>query len=318
MSIPSNGLFAGEVHCDVLPPSIGTYPESSVYSGAVMLRARSIEGSTPADGAGLGSAPVREGRENPVWFHDHFEKAAGEVIDFLASSGIGLTGRDVADVGAGDGIIDLGVASHAKPARLVGFDIIETDPERLLALAKREGVAKKLPPELEFRLSEPTRLPYDDDSFDVVFSWSTFEHVAEPIPLLRDIHRVMRPLGVLMIQLWPLFHSQHGSHLWQYFPEGFVQLLCSEVEIETAVRQNPGPDIEWSERLLAEFRSCSRITLDGLHAALTAAGFRVSKLELMSEMVVIPPELKQVPLSLLDISALKLLATAEPLLSVGG
>ena len=284
----------------------------------MVLRARNVDTSTPAEGAGVGSIPLREGRESSTWFREHFDTAAAEVIDFLAASGIELTGREVADVGTGDGIIDLGVALKAKPTQLVGFDISETDPERLLALAKREGVAKKLPSELEFRLSEPTRLPYDDDSFDVVFSWSTFEHVAEPIPLLRDIHRVMRPLGVLMIQLWPLFHSQHGSHLWQYFPEGFVQLLCSEVEIETAVRQNPGPDIEWSERLLAEFRSCSRITLDGLHAALTAAGFRVSKLELMSETVVIPPELKRVPLSLLGISGLKLLATAENAISIGG
>ena len=284
----------------------------------MVLRARNVDTSAPAEGAGVGSIPLREGRESSTWFREHFDTAAAEVIDFLAASGIELTGREVADVGTGDGIIDLGVALKAKPTQLVGFDISETDPERLLALAKREGVAKKLPSELDFRLSEPTRLPWDDNSFDVVFSWSTFEHVAEPIPLLRDIHRVMRPLGVLMIQLWPLFHSQHGSHLWQYFPEGFVQLLCPDVEIETAVRQNPGPDVEWSEKLLTEFRSCNRITLDGLHAALSAAGFRVSKIELMSETVVVPPELKQVPLSLLGISGAKLLATAEPLLSIGG
>lgn len=301
-----------------MPTLLNGSRKNSVYSGAVILRARSVENGTPVEGAGLGSAPAREGREDSTWFSDHFEKAAGEVIEFLAASGIGLTGRDVADVGTGDGIIDLGVALKAKPARLVGFDIIEIDRKRLLSIARREGAAKSLPKGLEFRQSEPTHLPWEDNSFDVVYSWSTFEHVAEPIPLLRDIHRVMRPLGVLMIQLWPFFHSQHGSHLWQYFPEGFEQLLCSEVEIETAVRQNPGPDIEWSEKLLAEFRSCNKITLDGLQAALSAAGFRVSKLELASETVVIPPELKQVPLSLLGISGVKLLATAEPQLSIGG
>jgi len=301
-----------------MPAFSNSRKKSSVYSGAVVLRARNVENGPPVEGAGLGSVPAREGREDSAWFSDHFEKAAAEVIDFLGSSGIGLTGRDAADIGAGDGIIDLGVALKAKPAKLVGFDILETDRKRLVALARREDVAKSLPAGLEFRQSEPTRLPWDDNAFDVVYSWSTFEHVAEPIPLLRDIHRVMRPLGVLMIQLWPLFHSQHGSHLWQYFPEGFVQLLCSEVEIETAVRQNPGPDVEWSERLLDEFRSCNKITLDGLQAALSAAGFRVSKLELTSETVVIPPELKRVPLSLLGISGLKLLATAEPVLSIGG
>src|SRR5450756_279746 len=87
----------------------------------------------PTEGVGLGSMPVREALADSAWFGDHFEKAATEVIDFLTASGIGLTGRDVADIGAGDGIIDLGVALKAKPARLVCFDITEADPERLLS-----------------------------------------------------------------------------------------------------------------------------------------------------------------------------------------
>lgn len=261
---------------------------------------------------GLGTEPVRQGRESSEWFHEHFDEAAGQIIDFLGGDGIELTGKDVADVGAGDGIIDLGVFAGAKPARLVGFDILETDAGRLVEFARRERVADDLPHALEFRRSEPTRLPAEDNSFDVIYSWSTFEHVTEPIDLLRDVHRVLRPNGVVMIQLWPFYHSQHGSHLWQYFPEGFVQLMRDDADIEAAVRENPGPDPEWSNHLLAEFRSCNRITLDGLQTALLAAGFRIGKLELLTQAVHVPSGLARYPLSQLGIAGVKLLAAAVP------
>ena len=275
------------------------------------LHSRVVATKRSTSSVGVGTIPIREGRTSPAWVREHLE-AATQVVDFLASDGIQLAGREIADVGCGDGIIDLGVALKAAPARLIGFDIVPTDAQGLLEIARREGVADELPEILEFRHSEPRSLPADADSFDVVFSWSTFEHVAEPTALLRDVHRVLRPHGVLMIQIWPFFHSQHGSHLWQYFPEGFVQLLRSQEEVQAAVRADPGPEPDWAERLLDESRSCNRITLDGLQASLMDAGFVVGKLELLTEAVHLPAGLERVPLSLLGVSGVKLLATPKP------
>lgn len=280
----------------------------STESYSYRMAESTVESSTSS--VGLGTEPVREGRESSEWFAEHFEDAADQVIEFLGGDGIELEGKAVADVGSGDGIIDLGVCLKASPAQLVGFDIAPTDRERLQEFAQRERGIEELPLQLEFRASEMTRLPADDNAFDVVFSWSTFEHVTEPIDLLRDVNRVLRPAGALMIQLWPFYHSQHGSHLWQYFPEGFVQLLKDDSELESYVRSNPGPDPEWAERLLAEFRSCNRITLDGLQTALLAANFQVGKLELITGAIHIPPSLARYPLSQLGVAGVKLLATS--------
>ena len=275
------------------------------------IHSRAVATRRSTSSVGVGTSPVREGRTGAAWVREHLE-AAAHVVDFLAGDGIQLAGREIADVGCGDGIIDLGVALETAPARLIGFDIVPTDAQGLLEIARRDGVANELPESLEFQRSEPRSLPAESNSLDVVYSWSTFEHVAEPTALLRDVHRVLRPHGVLMIQVWPFFHSQHGSHLWHYFPEGFVQLLRSQEEIETAVRANPGPEPDWAERLLDESRSCNRITLDGLHAALTDAGFVVGKLELLTEPVHLVPGLERVPLSLLGVSGVKLLASPKP------
>jgi SAM-dependent methyltransferase len=265
-----------------------------------------------ATSVGLGTLPVREGRTSSAWFREHFEEAASAILDFLGGDGIELAGKRVADVGAGDGIIDLGVVLKGGPGHLTGFDILETDVAALRDFAVRERVADRLPQNLDFQTCEPRRIPAETASFDVVLSWSTFEHVEDPLAVLQEIHRILVPYGVFMLQIWPLFHSQHGSHLWQYFPDGFVQLLQSPDELEAAVRADPGPDPEWAEVLIEQFRSCNRLTLDELQRSLYSAGFTVSKLELLSEVVHIPAGLERYPLSLLGVSGVKLLASAVP------
>ncbi|MDX2053357.1 MAG: class I SAM-dependent methyltransferase [Polyangiaceae bacterium] len=43
------------------------------------------------------------------------------------------------------------------------------------------------------------RLPYQDDSFDVVVSMDVVEHVPEPLPWLAETLRVLKPGGVLFL-----------------------------------------------------------------------------------------------------------------------
>jgi SAM-dependent methyltransferase len=245
------------------------------------------------------------------WFKERYEDAANQVIEFFGGDFITLTGRAVADIGCGDGILDLGVAHKALPARLVGFDTRPTDSSLLLHLAREEGVAEQLPSCLGFVACQQDRIPAEDHTFDIIFSWSAFDHVADPVAVLREIRRILRPDGTLMIQVYPLFYSQHGSHLSYWYPDGFAQLLHGYDEIEQAVRSDPGTDPAWAEELIGEYRNLNKITLDGLQAALTMGGFRVTKLELITGLQHIPPEASRIPLSMLGVEGAKLLAVPE-------
>ena len=247
-------------------------------------------------------------RDTSAWFAEHFNDAADQVIDFLGGDGLSMTGTDVADVGCGDGIIDLGVALKAKPRSMVGFDILPTDPGWLLQRAKEEGVAEELPPGLEFRTCEPRSLPADDASFDYVFTWSAFEHIEDPVAVFSEIHRILRPKGILMLQIWPLYHSEHGAHLWQCIPDSFVHLRRSAEDIEADVRACTKYSPEMLDEFLDVFAELNKVTLDDLQRAMLAAHLRVAKLEIQSEAVHIPPELARRSLSQLGISGVKLLA----------
>lgn len=266
-------------------------------------------GATPlhaarASCAGLSTAD----RETSAWFAEHYGDAADQVIEFLAGDGIAMTGADVADVGCGDGIIDLGVAHKARPRTLVGFDIVPTDPAWLLKRAHEEGVAEELPESLEFRTCDALTLPADDDSYDFVFTWSAFEHVEDPVAVFREIRRVLRPGGILMLQIWPLYHSEHGAHLWQCIPDSYVHLIRGQADIEAEVRATTEHSSEEIEEFLEVFATLNRVTLDDLQRAMLAAPLRVAKLEIQSETVHIPPELARRSLSQLGISGVKLLA----------
>jgi ubiquinone/menaquinone biosynthesis C-methylase UbiE len=252
--------------------------------------------------------------DSTVWFRSHYEQAAAEIVEFFSGDGISLKGKRLADIGCGDGITDLGVVVQAEPASLVGFDVVDTDTDHLRELARTAGVelpGGALPAELSFVTSDATKLPAADRSFDYVISWSAFEHILDPVPLLREVHRVLTNDGVLFIQLWPFYDSEHGTHLVDWFPEGFAQYRYDDEEILRRMKAGGNPDAV--PGMYEAYRTLNRITADELHAALRQAGFRVVKLQLQSEAVHVPDEMRDLPPSRVGISGIKLLAIKDRL-----
>ena len=160
--------------------------------------------------AASGSASIAAGLplSTDSWFSEHYYDAATELLEFLGEESMHLEGLDVADVGCGDGIIDLGLVLRGKPRSFVGYDIKPTDVDQLREVAKREQVADDLPPNLTFETCQADRIPAADASYDLVVSWSAFEHVSDPPVVGRDspgpppIRRSLHPaLAVLRIRV---------------------------------------------------------------------------------------------------------------------
>jgi SAM-dependent methyltransferase len=254
-------------------------------------------------GGRVAAVPESGSTPEEIWFYDHFREAADQVLDF-----VDLKRKRVADIGSGDGIIDLALALRGRPRAFVGYDVVPTNSSHLLELARRHAAVDALPPVLSFRQSEPERIEAPDAAYDVVVTWSVFEHARDPAGLLREMRRIVRPDGVLFLQLWPFYHSHRGSHLWDWFPEPFHHLGQSAEEIEAAVRASDRHGPEWAEYMLREFRTLNRITLDELGEAVRAAGFSIRELELIGHRSRVPAGLDEYPLSVLGVGGVKLLA----------
>ncbi len=242
------------------------------------------------------------------WFWDHYDTAVAKIMGFCETAGVSLADREIADVGCGEGLMALGLCRRAHPRRLVGFDINPVDADHLLARARGERAVNSLPAELEFQQSMPTGIPSPDDAFDFVYSWSAFEHIEDPVPVLREIRRILRPTGHFFLQLWPFYRSAKGSHLWDWFPEDFHHLLENEHDIVASLETSDRHSKGWTNYMTREFKHLNRITPDELQRSLLAAGFDVRAVELMTSPFHLTPSLQRYPWTELGISGIMLMA----------
>lgn len=81
----------------------------------------------------------------------------------------------------------------------------------------QSAIAKSVCPEAEILQSdlENEPLPYDDNSFDVVFSKSVLEHFYYPEKLVMEIYRIVKP-GGLVITMVPDWESVYRTFYEDY------------------------------------------------------------------------------------------------------
>lgn len=74
---------------------------------------------------------------------------------------------------------------------------------------------------------EPASMP--SASYDVVTLRSVLEHVRDPVDVLRKVNRILRPEGVVVVnvpKLWGLSHRRHGRE-WNGYRVGYhLTMFC--------------------------------------------------------------------------------------------
>ena len=109
-----------------------------------------------------------------------------EAVDRL---GIAADDR-VLDVGCGTGF---GTTALARESDHVHG--IDQSPHQLARAFEKFGRRGAV----GFSLGDAERLPFDDDSFDIVWSSGAIEYWPEPVATLRELRRVTRPGGQVLV-----------------------------------------------------------------------------------------------------------------------
>ncbi|MGH8986214.1 MAG: class I SAM-dependent methyltransferase [Acidimicrobiia bacterium] len=109
------------------------------------------------------------------------------------------------------------------------------------------------------RIEDVHELSFADESVGTVICLETLEHVADPIRAMQEMHRVLRPGGVLAISSIMFFPiHEHPWDFWRFTPEGFERLLGAVRELA-----RPRP------RLPLPARGCVRVGMKGPEPKLT-------------------------------------------------
>lgn len=110
------------------------------------------------------------------------------------------------EVGCGDGLVcEYMVNLGAK--QVVGVDVMQT-------------AGCNFPDSrIKYLCRDAQNLPFPDQSFDMVYSIATFEHISDPQAVFDEIIRLVKVGGYFYIQAGPLYHSPFGHHMFSYFGE---------------------------------------------------------------------------------------------------
>ena len=99
----------------------------------------------------------------------------------------------VLDMGCGPGTITAGLARRA--GTVVGVDTSAEMVESARRLTAESGVDNA-----SFQVGSAYELPFDDESFDVVYAHQLLQHLSDPVRALREARRVLRPGGLVAVR----------------------------------------------------------------------------------------------------------------------
>lgn len=151
-----------------------------------------------------------------------------------------LAGRLVLDAATGEGY-GAGVLRQAG-ARVVGIDL-----DRAAV-----GRASRAHPGVRFVAMDAAILAFGADTFDLVVSQDTLEHVADDTGLVGETHRVLKPGGVFA--LFTPHAPQHTQtpanpfHLREYSPQSLLALLGRHFDEVRLFGRRPGPGMRAAEQ----------------------------------------------------------------------
>lgn len=132
------------------------------------------------------------------------------------------SGMTLLDCGCGPGTITLDLADLVAPGQVVGIDIEPGMIEQGKVLAEERNVDN-----IEFRVADILKLPFTDDSFDVVFTSAVLEHLSDPSQALEELCRVVKSSGLVGVIStdWgdPLISptDESVSRFFELFERGF-------------------------------------------------------------------------------------------------
>jgi SAM-dependent methyltransferase len=136
-----------------------------------------------------------------------------EVAEILRD--VDLENKRILDIGCGMGGIDILLVKDHGAAEVVGIDVEAPVLEKAKQYVSEEGLMDRI----EFSLVEPGPLPFDEASFDIVFSKDALLHISDKKMLFADIFRTLKPNGMFVAGDWLRGEYEQASEQMALFGE---------------------------------------------------------------------------------------------------
>jgi len=269
----------------------------------------------------LGPVPDLEEYVQPDWwryiFNSIYLKTDGDVIDDaqITSREIDMF-AEVLKMSPDSKILDLCCGQGRASLELArrGFGNVEGLDRSRYLIQKARAQSRKENLSVKFREGDARKLPYQTDSFDVVLilgnSFGYFESSREDIRVLKEIFRVLKPWGKLLIDVTDgeYLKKKFQPRSWEWIDKNYFvcrerslsrdkQRLISR-EVVTHVKKGVIADQFYAERLytrkaledLLQSTGFSEVTA---HRQITAESQRNQDLGMMERRIIITGQVRK-------------------------
>ena len=180
-----------------------------------------------------------------VWGEGFLSPGGTDEIDEVVK-GIDITDKSILDIGCGCGGAAIHLIKSHGAKSVLGIDIEPLVVKRAEELAARQGLSNLT----QFRCVKPGPLNIPDESVDLVFSKEVFLHIPNKDYLIKDIYRVLKPRGLVVVSDWMRIDDNPPSLLMQEYidAEGLDMYMCSLKHYEKLLEKVGFIDITIKDR----------------------------------------------------------------------
>ena len=105
----------------------------------------------------------------------------------------------ILEIGFGPGIAIEAAARKATRGLVAGVDLSRT----MVAAASKRNIVAVRAGKVELKHADAAHIPYPDESFNKAFSIHSIYFWRDPLAALKDIYRVLKPNGLLILTILP-------------------------------------------------------------------------------------------------------------------
>lgn len=129
------------------------------------------------------------------------------------------------EIGCWDGMVSSVLCQNGKDVTA-----IDKLSEGLDERAINEGV--------KFHQMDASDLQFNNESFDFIFSYDSFEHFSNPEKVLLEAIRVVKKGGYIFLSFGPLYYSPLGEHAYRSITVPYCQILFPKDMLNNFAEQN--------------------------------------------------------------------------------
>jgi 2-polyprenyl-3-methyl-5-hydroxy-6-metoxy-1,4-benzoquinol methylase len=162
----------------------------------------------------------------------------------LAGIDLPVSGKFL-DAGCGSGLLCRYLKTQASSREVWGVDFSDLRLHQAAQAAAAENL------NIAFQREDLTRLSFEDASFDVVFCRYVFEHLARPDVVLKELHRILRPNGkIVLINFDGIVVNMHSRDQFlqeqlEQLAKGYVGDLYIARKLPALLAHHKFGDIHW-------------------------------------------------------------------------